>query len=211
MPHLPSWNRGRRRGDIIWELCADNLELPGDQTSAGTRMIYRILKGIWRNIKMRRDPVMYARGLGVEMGEGCRLIRISDGTFGSEPYLIRLGNHVTVAFGVQFITHDGGVWVFRERHPEIDVFGPIRIGNNVFIGSGSVILPGVSIGDNVVIAAGAVVSKNVPSNVVMAGVPAKPLKTIGEYWEGAQKKAVFIRNLTPKEKSSFLIDKYKHD
>ena len=55
---------------------------------------------------------------------------------------------------------------------------PVKIGNNVWIGAHSTILSGVSIGDNSVIAAGAVVTKDVPPNVVVGGVPAKIIKTI---------------------------------
>lgn len=55
---------------------------------------------------------------------------------------------------------------------------PITIGDNVWIGSGAVVLPGVSIGDGAVIAAGAVVAKDVPPNVVVGGVPARMIKHI---------------------------------
>ncbi|MCH5152091.1 MAG: sugar O-acetyltransferase [Clostridiales bacterium] len=55
---------------------------------------------------------------------------------------------------------------------------PVKIGNNVWIGSHATILSGVTVGDNAVIAAGAVVTKDVPANTVVAGVPAKVIKTI---------------------------------
>lgn len=55
---------------------------------------------------------------------------------------------------------------------------PVVIGNNVWIGSNATILPGVTIGDNSVVAAGAVVTKEVPENTVVAGVPAKVIKDI---------------------------------
>ena len=57
---------------------------------------------------------------------------------------------------------------------------PVKIGNNVWIGAHATILAGVTIGDNAVIAAGAVVTKDVPANVVVGGVPAKIIKTIEE-------------------------------
>ncbi len=55
---------------------------------------------------------------------------------------------------------------------------PIKIGNNVWIGGSCVILPGTTIGDNSIIAGGSVVTKDVPPNTIVAGNPAKPLKTI---------------------------------
>ena len=58
---------------------------------------------------------------------------------------------------------------------------PIVIGNNVFIGVGSIILPGVNVGDNVIIAAGSVVTKNVDSGIIVAGNPAKPVKTTEDF------------------------------
>ena len=55
---------------------------------------------------------------------------------------------------------------------------PIRLGKNVWVGSNATILQGVSIGDNSIVAAGAVVTRDVPENVIVAGVPAKIIKTI---------------------------------
>ena len=120
---------------------------------------------------------------------------INAGTFGSEPYLISIGHHVTVTSGVQFVTHDGGVWVFREQDPDIDVFGPITIGNNVFIGINAIIMPGVSIGENCVIGAGTVVTRSVPSNTVAVGVPARKIATIDEYRIRVEQKCMRIRSL----------------
>ncbi|WP_251865314.1 chorismate mutase [Enterococcus malodoratus] len=57
---------------------------------------------------------------------------------------------------------------------------PITIGNNVWIGGSSVVIPGVTLGDNVVVAAGAVVTKSFPANVVVGGNPAQIIKTIEE-------------------------------
>ena len=61
---------------------------------------------------------------------------------------------------------------------------PVHIGNNCWIGAGSIILPGVTIGDNTVIGAGSVVTKDIPANVVAVGNPCRVLREIGERdWE----------------------------
>ena len=155
------------------------------------------LRDLWH---IRRDPVGYARSIGVTVGEDCRLIEITRGTFGTEPYLVRLGDHVTVTAEVAFITHDGGVWVFRGRDPDVDVFGPIIIGNNVFLGFRTTILPGVTIGDNCVIGAGSIVTRSIPANSVAVGAPARVIRTTDEYWDRIKDRATRIRSLPAGEK-----------
>jgi acetyltransferase-like isoleucine patch superfamily enzyme len=159
----------------------------------------------WR---IHRDPVGYARSLGVHIGNDCRLICLTPATFGSDPYLIRIGNHVTITAGVRFITHDGAVWVFRERYPDVDVVAPIVIGNNVFVGTNALLLPGVAIGDNCVIAAGAVVTRDVPAGSVAAGVPARRIKCIEEYWDDLQERAFHIRSKPLAEKRAFWLEHF---
>lgn len=66
----------------------------------------------------------------------------------------------------------------KGRKARMGICKPVKIGNNVWIGGNCTILPGVTIGDNCVIAAGAVVSKDVPANCVVAGVPAKIIKEL---------------------------------
>jgi acetyltransferase-like isoleucine patch superfamily enzyme len=166
----------------------------------------RALLHAWR---IRRDPVGYARSLGVRVGRDCRLLSLERETFGSEPFLVRLGDYVTLTAGVRFVTHDGGVWVFRREHPDIDLFAPIEVGSNVFIGSRSMILPGVSIGDDCVIGAGSVVTRSIPSGMVAAGVPARPIRTVREYWERVQGRAMHIRSLPRERKIEWLIDHFE--
>lgn len=151
-----------------------------------------------------RDPIGTARRLGVQVGRDCRILGNALAIFGSEPYLVSVGDHVTITNGVQFVTHDGGVWVFRKEDPEIDVFGRIRVGNNVFIGVRTIILPGVTIGDNCVIGAGSVVTRDVPSETVAAGVPARVICSLTEYREKVRAKAVHMRSLPRGEKRKWL-------
>ena len=141
------------------------------------------------------DPIRYARRLGVTLGEGCRILENPARVFGSEPYLITVGNHVSIAIGVRFITHDGGVWIFRAEHPELEVFNRIVVGNNVFIGINALILPQVTIGDDSVIGAGSVVTRSVPARTLAAGCPARPISKVEDYWAKIQSRASHIRSL----------------
>ncbi len=166
----------------------------------------KLLRYLIRRYQIKSDPIRYATKVGVKIGENCRILSLKANTFGSEPYLIEIGNHVTITSGVRFITHDGGVWIFREQKPNIDVFGKIVIGNNVFIGINAIIMPNVTIGNNVVIGAGSIVTKNVPSNTVCAGVPAKVLSTVDDYKSRVEKRALYIRNEEKGKKVKLLLD-----
>jgi acetyltransferase-like isoleucine patch superfamily enzyme len=105
-------------------------------------------------------------------------------SFGSEPYLISIGDHCEITSGVKFITHDGGTWIFRaDKNYEGSKFGPIKIHENCFIGLNSIILPGVEIGPGSIIGAGSVVTKRVPKNTVYAGNPAKYVCSTERYLE----------------------------
>ena len=130
--------------------------------------------------------------------------------FGSEPFLIFLGDDVRITEGVSFITHDGGVAVVRRLYNENssdDVFGKIVVGNNVHIGTNSIIMPNVTIGNNVVIGCGSIVTHDVPNNCVVAGSPAKIIESLEEYKTKIDKKAVKTKHLSYKEKRLFL-EKY---
>ncbi len=141
---------------------------------------------------------LYSKYYGVNFGDNVRII--SKPSFGSEPYLITIGDNVTITDGVKFLTHDGGVGLFRDEYKDINIFSKIIIGSNVFLGANSTILPGVCIGDNVIVGAGSVVTKDVTSNVVVAGVPAKQIRTIEEYKKNCLNKAIYISSNDPGER-----------
>jgi acetyltransferase-like isoleucine patch superfamily enzyme len=145
--------------------------------------VMEFIKGIWSSIlklyllkcsDARR--VRYLRKLGMKIGERCRIRTLK---FSTEPYLIELGDHVAVAAGTEFITHDGATWVFEDDVDGGGVFGKIVIGNNVFIGINCIILSNTSIGDNCIIGAGSVVRGQYPENSVIAGNPAQIVSKTG--------------------------------
>lgn len=121
-----------------------------------------------------------ARKFGVNIGKNSRIITSN---WGSEPYLIRIGNHCTIASNVNFITHDGMTWVFRNlgEQDKMNNYGCIVIDDNCAIGLNCIILPNVTIGPNSIVAAGSVVTKDVPPNCVVGGVPAEKICTLEEY------------------------------
>lgn len=92
---------------------------------------------------------------------------------------IFVGNNVMFAPNVTVITGTHPIHPeLRSKQAQYNM--PVNIGNNVWIGAGAIILPGVSIGDNSVIGAGSVVTKDIPANVVAVGNPCKVLREIDE-------------------------------
>lgn len=155
----------------------------------------------------------YAKKIGVKMGENVEIYGNPFNMFGTEPWCITLGNNVHITRDVLFITHDGGTLLYRHIIPDLEITAPITIGNNVYIGVRSIIMPGVKVGDNCIIAAGSIVTKEVPNNSVVGGIPAKFIKTTNEYFEGIKKRSLHLGNLKGKAKDTALkkhFDKIKN-
>lgn len=162
------------------------------------------LKKLKKNFQIKK-----LRKKGVQISEDCRIT--GKLTVGSEPYLISIGKHVTIADKVVLHTHDGGSWIFREdpKNKYLIRYGRVNIYDNCFIGHNAVIMPGVNIGPNSVVGAGSIVTKDVPPNTVVAGVPAKIVSSKEEYYKGMKAK---IPNYNPekfeKDKESLLLSYY---
>lgn len=101
----------------------------------------------------------------------------------SHCWLIEIGNDVTLAPRVHILCHDASTKV----HMGYTKIGKVTIGNNVFIGAESVVLPNVTIGNNVIVGANSTVTKDIPANMVAAGNPAKIICTMEEYIENQKK------------------------
>jgi len=145
-----------------------------------------------------------AKRLGVQFGKNCKF---GTKSFGSEPYMIKIGNDFYSSSKVQFITHDGSVNVLRNfkiEYKNIDYFSPIIIGNNVFIGFGSILLPGTRIEDNVIVGAGSIVKGTLKSNSVYTGVPVKYICSIEEYANKNKDKFIYTKYLQPKDKKNYV-------
>lgn len=123
----------------------------------------------------------YFRKQGAQVGENCSIVPLELGT--TEPYLIKIGNHVGIANGVSFITHDGGAFLFRDDIPDLQVFGPIVIEDNCVIGQNALLFPNIRIGPNAIVGAGSVVIADVPPNSIVMGVPARKIGDVERYKE----------------------------
>ena len=146
---------------------------------------------------------IYRRG-GVKIGKHCEIYKTV--SFGSEPWLITIGDYVRITSGVKFCTHDGGMWVIRNAGYDnnADVFGKIIIGNNVHIGWNSIIMPGVTIGNNVVVGVNSVVTKDIPDNCVVAGCPAKVIRSLDSYYEKNKPVIIDTKGVNVKRKELIL-------
>lgn len=159
------------------------------------------MKKLWLFLFARlRGGIWLARKLGVSVGEGCRIYTRH---FGSEPFLIKIGNRVTVTSGVQFITHDGSTWLIRDSQGRRYKFASIEIGDDVFIGVNSIILPGVHIGSRCVIGAGSVVTRSIPENSVAVGTPAKIIGSFDDFEQKIKKSCISERDVPPRGSSGY--------
>ncbi|MEN4759396.1 DapH/DapD/GlmU-related protein [Chryseobacterium sp. C39-AII1] len=146
-------------------------------------LLYRIIlkiRSLYQDL-VKQAAIKVAIHQGMKVGENLYVQGIPN--FGSECFLIEMGDNVTIAEGVSFINHggDGRVTKRIEKYKDGRTFGRIKIGNNTFIGKGAVLLPGVSIGSNCIVGSMSVVSSSVPDNSVYAGAPARFICTIEQY------------------------------
>lgn len=144
----------------------------------------------------------YLRKQGIVVGQG---VKTASPLKTAEPYLITIGDNVTISHGVDFITHDNSVCkIFGVGH---DLYGKIRIGNNCFIGAHSIIMYGVTLADNVIVGAGSVVTKSVhQEKVIVAGNPARIIGTWDDFSEKVKGNEIHAGHLHPDEKKKLLLN-----
>ena len=118
------------------------------------------------------------REQGAKIGNNC-IFQIRQ--LASEPYLMEIGNNVSIALGVTFITHDGASVIFRDEIPYLRFFGKIIVEDGCFIGSGAIITAGVRIGKGSIIGPMATVIGDVKPGSIMIGSPAIRVSTVEKY------------------------------
>ncbi len=134
-----------------------------------------------------RSQLEIAIANGLQIGKNCHIL----GECIIDPghcWLISMGDNVTLAPRVHILAHDAST----KRILGYTLIGRVIIGNNVFIGAGSIILPNVKIGSNVIIGAGSVVSRSIPDNCVALGSPARIICSYEEFVE--KKKKLFSKS-----------------
>lgn len=142
------------------------------------RILHLLRQASCRLTLLLRGGTAYARRIGVTVGDDCR---IYTWRFGSEPFLVSIGNRVTITSGVSFLTHDGAGILVRDDRGRRFQYRRICIGDDVFVGINSILMPGVRIGSRVIVGAGSVVTRSVPDGLVVAGNPARVLGTFAQF------------------------------
>ena len=141
------------------------------------KSLHHVLRKIYRRM-FRHNPVEEHIKRGLVIGKNFNMFDEVIIDY-SHTWHIEIGNDVTLAPSVHILAHDAST----KKYLNYTRIGKVKIGNKVFVGAGSIILPGVTIGDNVVIGAGSIVSRDIPSGHVAAGNPAKIICTIDKFIE----------------------------
>lgn len=164
------------------------------------------LKEIVRKLKLRygseETVAATLRSMGMRIGARSRIYTLR---IPPEAWLIRIGDDVSIAPDVTFITHNANT-VFQHKYESLTGFGSIDIRDNSYIGVNATILPNVTIGPNAVVGAGSVVTKNVPPDTVVAGNPARHICSLDEY----EKKCVAQHIDVPKDRAALRVVLEKH-
>lgn len=118
-----------------------------------------------------RPPFHCDYGYNISLGRGAFL---NFGCIVLDLVEVSIGELTQIGPGVQILAADHPRDP-RQRRQRLEFGRPVRIGANVWIGGGALVLPGVTVGDDAIIGAGAVVTRDVPAGATVAGNPAKPL------------------------------------
>lgn len=157
---------------------------------------------IWRGLDPMSVRLKRYRLNGAYIGEK---VRAFSPITSSEPYLISIGNNVTISTGVKFVTHDNSAIKIFENGT--DIIGSIEIGNNCFIGMNSIILPGVKLANNTIVGSGSVVTKScLIEGKIIVGNPARVVSDVKDYKNKYEDFVFDFRNKNSVQKKSLIMD-----
>ena len=143
-----------------------------------TARLPRVLVGCFAAV-LRCLKVLYYRMAGISIGRNT-FISLGAKLDTSGMGKIVIGDGCEIAHGCVILSHDAAV---KRIDRKARRSGPVCVGDNVFLGANSVVLPSVTIGDNTVIGAGSVVTKDMPPNVVAVGSPARVIRQLPDSCE----------------------------
>lgn len=154
-------------------------------------MIKRIIREL-KLLYVKRNSKRYCEFLrekGVEVGEGTHIAARTCFIDVTRPSLVTIGNNCYLNEHFTLLTHDYTTKVFLHSGGSfVNSSGRVTIGNNVSFGHNVMVLKGVTIGDNCFIGAGSIVTKDIPSNTIAVGVPCKVIMTLDEYYKKRMQK-----------------------
>lgn len=168
-------------------------------------MLKKFIKGIFSKIYGESYDIYLLKKSGAKIGKN--FYYDSSYIDGSFRYLVEIGDNVSFTHA-SILSHDASTKIPLNKTK----IAKVKIGNNVFIGYGTIILPGVTIGSNVVIGAGSIVNRDIPDNSVAAG---NPCKVIGSYEDFVKKNATYmdsnpvfdVANALSQEEKKIIADK----
>jgi maltose O-acetyltransferase len=166
----PRIDEGTYRGT---QLAADYANAYVEDRSAARVVLRHLLGAVGEGVEVR-PPLWVDYGTNITIGDGTF---VNYGLTALDVAPITIGRNCQIATHVQLLTP----WHPVEADPRrdgVEAASPITIGDNVWLGGGAIVLPGVTIGDNSVVGAGSVVTRDVPANVVVVGNPARVVKRL---------------------------------
>lgn len=136
-----------------------------------------------------KNYIPFLKRIGVQINGNPRYINYDVKFDSTENYsLIELNDNCVVTGRTLILTHDFSIYhaaigckKITKNDPEFKRTGRVIIGENAFVGANCIILPGVTIGKNTIVGAGSVVTRDVPDNLIVAGNPARKIKSIDAY------------------------------
>jgi len=156
--------------------------------------LHKIIKSLkfYFSVTSKKRYEKYLKKCGVKIGVGCEFYGLPDITIDTtRPSLVEIGNNVIFTKGVIILTHGYDWAVIREKYGDFLGYAqPVKIKDNVFLGMRTIVLPGVVIAENCIIAAGSVVTKSTEADSIYAGIPAKRIMGIEEYYYKRKKAQV---------------------